>query len=130
MRAVILIVRLADPALQASLNLSTDTNAIANLHSRHLVANFDSLSYDLMTNADRDSSWSPATCDGMDVRATDTAALDFDVNIAVFEWLWLPLQTRSGTPWSLMERCLFTSCFVKSLHFSLSVIMKPSKVSG
>jgi len=118
-RAVVLIVAFAVLALQAGLDLSTNTNAVANLDSRHLITNFDGLANHLMSDTERQWCFSPATCDGVDVRTAHSTSINLDVDIAVFKWLWLELQQRSvsfghrnGTTFAL------TSCFLKSLHFS------------
>ena len=52
MRAVVLIVGFAALALQAGSDLSTNTNAVSNLDSRHLVTNFDSFANDFVSDAE------------------------------------------------------------------------------
>ena len=61
MRAVVLVVRLADFALQASPDLSTDTNAVSNFDGGNLVADFDGLADDFVPYADREIGLTPST---------------------------------------------------------------------
>ena len=87
MRAIVLLVCLAELALQACLDLSAHTDTISNFDTSHFVANLDGLAYDLVTDADGQRAISPATVDRVDIGAADTATLDLDVNVAVFERL-------------------------------------------
>lgn len=96
MRTVILIIRLAKLALQTGTDLSANTNAISNLDGCHLVADFDSLANDFMTDTDGERAVAPTASDGMDIRAADSAALNFNVNITVFELLRFELRMRSA----------------------------------
>ncbi len=100
--AVVLVVRLAKFALQTSSDLSTDANAISNLDSGHLVANLDGLADNLVANANGEGAFAPAPIDGVDIGATDTTALDLDVDVTVFKLLWFELVQRlsmlSGVP--------------------------------
>ena len=91
MRAIVLVVGLADLALEARLDLSADTDAVANLAGGHFVTSFDHFTDNLMTNADWQRAVPPAPVDGMKVGAADTAGFDLNIDIAVFEWLWLKL---------------------------------------
>lgn len=50
-----------------------------------------------MTDADGKWAITPASGDGMDIRTADTAALDLDVNVTVFELLWFELKRSSMT---------------------------------
>lgn len=50
-RAVVFVVRFTHFALQTRFDLSANTDAISDLHSRDLVADFDGFANDLMTNA-------------------------------------------------------------------------------
>lgn len=61
MGAVVLVVRLAVFALQAGPNLSTDTNAVSNLHRGDLVTDLDSLADDLVSDAERETGLAPST---------------------------------------------------------------------
>lgn len=94
MRAVVLIVGLAELALQAGLDLSADTNTVSNLDGRHLVTDFDRLANDLMTDANGERAIAPTASDGMNIRAANPAALDFDVDITVFELFRFELEMR------------------------------------
>lgn len=96
MRTVVLVVRLAKFALQTGTDLSANTNAVSNLDGCHLVADFDSLADNFMADADRERAFAPTASDGMDIRAADSAAFNFDVDIAVFELLRFKLGMRSG----------------------------------
>ena len=48
--AIVLVIRLADLAIQACPNLSSHTNAVSNLDRRDFVTNLDDLSDDFVTN--------------------------------------------------------------------------------
>lgn len=86
-RAIVLIVCFAQLALQACLDLRTDTNTISDFDGRHFVTNFDGFADDLMTDADWKRAVSPASGDGVHIRSAHSTALDFDVYVAIFEWL-------------------------------------------
>ena len=94
-RAVVLVVRLADFALEASLDLSSDPNAVSDLAGGHPFADLQDFADDLMADADGQWAFAPATGDGVDVGSADTASLDLDIDITVLEWLWLELRKRS-----------------------------------
>lgn len=91
MRAVVLIVSLAELALQAGTDLSTNTNTVSNLDGCHLVADLDSLADDFVANADWKRAFTPTSSDCMDIRTTDSAALNLDVDVTVFELLGFEL---------------------------------------
>ncbi|KAI6747715.1 hypothetical protein HG531_008257 [Fusarium graminearum] len=82
-RAVVFVLVVAELALEARRNLSTNTNTVANLDLADLVTNSYSLANNFVTNTERTLKVSPATSDGVDIRAADTAAFDLDINIAV-----------------------------------------------
>lgn len=95
MRTVVLVVRFAKLALQTSTDLGTNTNTVSNLDGCHLVADFDGLTDDFVTDADWERAIAPTASDGMDIRAADSAALNLDVDITIFELLWFELGMRS-----------------------------------
>ena len=84
---------------------------------------------DFVTDADGKRSFTPASVDRVDVASADAAALDLDINIVVAELLWFELLV-SATSICRRPGGFSTSCFLKSVHFFWSPIMKPSKVSG
>ena len=92
MRAVVLIVGFAILALQARGNLSANTDTVANLHGRHLVTDFDGFANNLMSDTEGQWCFAPATRDAVDVRTTDPAGVDLDVDISVTEWLRFELR--------------------------------------
>ncbi len=96
MRTVVLVVRLAKLALQTGTNLSTNTNTVSNLDRCYLVTDFDSFADNFMSNADWERAIAPAASDGMDIRAADSAAFNFDVDVTVFELLRFELEMWSG----------------------------------
>jgi hypothetical protein len=51
MRAVVLVVRLANLALETSLDLSTNADSVADLTGGNLAASLDYFANDFMTNA-------------------------------------------------------------------------------
>ena len=53
LEAVILVVRLAELTLEASVDLGTDTDAISNLDGGHLTSHLDCFTNDLVPNTDR-----------------------------------------------------------------------------
>jgi len=92
MWAVVLVVRLADLALQASPDLGTHANTVPNLDRSYFVTDLDRLAHNLVADAEgKCGDLAPTSGDGVDVATTDTAALDFNVNVAVFEFLWFDL---------------------------------------
>lgn len=95
MRAVVLVVRFAKLALQTRTNLSANTDTVSNLDGCHLVADLDGFTDDLMTDADWERAIAPTASDGMDIRAADSAALNFNVDVTIFELLRFELGMRS-----------------------------------
>lgn len=91
MRTVVLVIRLAKLAVQAGTDLSANTDTVSNFHGCDLVANFDSLADNFMTDADWEWAVAPTTIDSMNIGAADTAALNFDINIAILKLLWFKL---------------------------------------
>ena len=67
MWAVVLIVALAIPTLQASPDLSAHANSVANLDSLDLGTDLYRVTNDFMTDADRKGSFAPASIDRVDV---------------------------------------------------------------
>ena len=95
MRAIVLVIGFADFALEAGLDLGTNTNAIADFTGGHFIASLDHFTNDFMAHAYWQRAFAPTTVNGMDVGAADTACFDLDVNVAVFEGLWFELGRRS-----------------------------------
>lgn len=93
MRAVVLVVSLAELALQAGPDLSSNTNTVSNLDGCHLIADLDSLADDFVTDADWERAFAPTASDCMDIRAADAAALNLDVDVTVFKVLGFELRT-------------------------------------
>ena len=112
MRAVVLIVGFAEPALQAGADLSANTNTVPNFDACHLVADFDSLANDFMAHADWKRALAPTASDGMDIRATDSAAFNLDVDITIFKLLGFEL----GIPSAI---CRSETVDITSAHFFL-----------
>ena len=111
MRAVVLIVGLAELALQTGTDLGANTNTVSNFDRCHLIADFDRLANDFMTNADRERAVAPSASDGVHIRAAYSAALNFDVDITIFKLLGFELGTRlaAGQSAQLMDRCSLLS---------------------
>ena len=97
MRTVILVVRFAELAFETGTDLSANTDTISNLNGCNLVADFDSLADNFMTDADGERAVPPTARDCMDIRAADTTALNFNVDITVFEFLRFELGIWSTT---------------------------------
>ena len=87
MRAVVLVVRLAKLALQTGTDLSANTDTVSNLDGCHLVADFDSLADNFMTDADWEWAVAPTASNSVNIGAADTAALNFDVDITSLKLL-------------------------------------------
>jgi len=101
-RAVVLLVGLAVGAGQVGLNLRTDTDTVTFLDGLHVLADPDSLANDLVADAERHRSVTPAAIDGVQVRSADTAALNGDIDIAVLEGLELELLLLEVLPFLLV----------------------------
>lgn len=98
MRAVVLVGALADVALEAGPHLGTDTDAIALLDLRHVLADLDGLADNLVADAQRTLELAPAARDGVHVRPADAAALDLDVDIVIAKGLGLELVAVELVP--------------------------------
>lgn len=95
MRAVVLIVRLANIALEAGSDLSTHAHTITHFASRHLITNPNCLTNDLVAYANWQRSLAPASIDSVYVGATDTASINLDVNVTILEWFYIELPEKS-----------------------------------
>lgn len=91
MRAIVLILRLAQLTLQARPDLGANSDTIALLDVLDGLSDLDSLADHLVADAKRALEFTPATSDGVDVRAANTTALDLDVDVMVLERLGLEL---------------------------------------
>ena len=91
-RTVIFVIRSAELALQAGADLSANTNTVSNLDGCDLVANFDCLANDFMTDADWEGTVAPTAIDGMDIRAANAAAFNLNVDITVFKLFRFELE--------------------------------------
>lgn len=87
--AVGLVVVLALLALEAAVNLSTDTDTLADLCESDLVTDANDLADDLVADSKRVRARAPVTVDLVHVTGADTAALNLNVDI-----LWVE-GTRS-----------------------------------
>ena len=92
--AIVLLVCLAVLARQVGADLRTNTHAVADLDGLHVLADLDSLADDLVADANGERAAAPAAVDGVDIAAADAAAVDGDVDVAVFEGLELELWWR------------------------------------
>lgn len=91
MWAIVLVVRLALLALQASMNLSTNTDTVADLDGRHLRSDLDGLTNNFVSYADRKVHITPATSDSVNVGTTYTATFNLDIDIVLAEAFRLEL---------------------------------------
>jgi hypothetical protein len=106
--------------------------SVADLAVSDLVTNLDDLANDLVANAKREGSVTPASVNGVKIGSANTASLNGNVDIVLFELLELELAPLEVRP---VERRLSASCrcaneMVCTYHFLWSWIMKPSAVSG
>jgi hypothetical protein len=89
--AIVFVVVFALLALHAGPNLGPNTDAVANFDRAHFRADFDGLADNLMTYAEGKRDLAPTASDAVDIGAANTAALDLDVDVVVFEGLRLEL---------------------------------------
>lgn len=95
MGAVILVVALTLRTLQAGPNLSSYAYTVSDLHTSDGGADLYCLTNNFVANTNGGGCISPPSRDSVHIRAADTAALDFDINIMVIELLWLELKKES-----------------------------------
>lgn len=127
--AVVLVVRLAGLAFETGPDLSTDTDAIADLYRFDPVTDFDGFTDDLVANTQGHWGTAPASIDGVDIGTTDTAAFNLNVDVSLLELLRFELdKTVSQEPASPTKNP--TSCFLKFVQSSWDWTMNPSNVSG
>jgi hypothetical protein len=107
--AIVLIVALALRALEASPDLSTNANAVADLASCHGISDFNCFPDDLVTDTDWQRRLTPASVDGVDIRPADTTTLDLDINVVFSELFGLELRGGIRTISGLFRAGL-TSC--------------------
>ena len=81
--------------VQATPNLSADTDAVSNLAGGDLGAGLHNMANDFVTNAKR--VWgvahrrAPTPSDHVNIAATDTTRSDFDIDIIILQFLWFKL---------------------------------------
>ena len=105
MRAVVLVVLLADVTLQAGLNLSSHANTVSDLDGLDLVADLDRMANDFVTDAKGERAATPTSADGVDVTGANTASLNGNVDVVVLEWLWLELRK---VRWSAKDKIMWS----------------------
>lgn len=88
-RTIILIIMRTLPTLATTKALGPNTHSIPNLNVLHLRANLDDLANDLMADGERVRHVTPSSGDGVEIRGTDTARIDLDVDVVVGELLEL-----------------------------------------
>ena len=104
MWAIILVVTRALLALHARPDLGSNTDAVSHLAPGHLIANLDSMTNDLVADANGKRDSAPAAGEGVNIGAADTAALDLDVDVVGSEplsfelcrWLACSSEERVG----------------------------------
>ncbi len=85
MRAVALVLALADVAFEAGPHLCTYTYAIALLDFLDVLANVDSFAHNLMADTQGALEVAPSTCYGVNIGSAHTATLDLHINIGIAE---------------------------------------------
>jgi len=88
--AVRLVLVLALTALQAGVDLSTDTHSLADLCESDLGTDTDDLAYDFVSNSQRVRAVAPVTADGVTITGADTAAFSLDIDVVVTKGSGLP----------------------------------------
>ena len=94
-RTVILLICLTDPALQASLNLRPNTDAITDFDGRDLGADFHGFANYFVADTDGEGDVAPPATNGVHVRAADATGFDLDIDVIVFEWFGFELRVGS-----------------------------------
>jgi DNA-binding MarR family transcriptional regulator len=86
--AVVFLVVLALVASKIGTDLSTNTSAVSNLDAGDLVADLDDLANNLVSYTERQRELlAPSSSDGVDIRCADTAGVNSNVDIVLFELL-------------------------------------------
>lgn len=98
MRAVLLVLALADIALEAGPHLGTNADAIALLDLGHVLTDLDGLADHLVTDTERTLEVTPAAGDGVNVGPAHAAALNLDVDVVIAKRLGLELVTVELVP--------------------------------
>ena len=101
LRTIVLIISITLVAGKIGFDLGTDTNAVADLDSRHVLANFDCRSNDFVANAERKWHFAPAASDRVDIATANTARLNGNVNVAILKLLQLELSLLEVLPFVL-----------------------------
>lgn len=68
--------------------------SISDLDSGDILSNLDCAADDLVTNAERQWDFTPATSDAVKIRATNAAGVNGNINVPVLERLELELEDR------------------------------------
>ena len=98
MGAVVLVLALAQVALQACPDLGTDTDAVSLLNERNVLADTHSLADDLVANAEGSLEITPATRDCVNIGSADAAALNLDIDVVTLEGLGCELLLLEVLP--------------------------------
>jgi hypothetical protein len=85
MGTIILVVTLANPALQTRPYLCTNSHSITLLERQYLVPSSYDMAHDLVAHAQRKRSSAPSPSYGVHVATAHAAAIDADVDIMRFE---------------------------------------------
>ena len=85
----------------------TVRTSVADLAVGHLVTDLDDLANDLVANTKREGSIAPTSSDGVKIGSANTASLNGNVDIVLFELLELELALLEVGP---VRRRLSASC--------------------
>jgi hypothetical protein len=96
MAAIRLVVIIALIAVETRVDLSAHTDSRTSFDERYFGTDSDSSPDDFVAAAQRPVLGSPFTGEGVDIRATDAACLDLNVDVKVFKWLGFELQYKSA----------------------------------
>ena len=113
--AVVLIVALTLRTFEAGPDLSSNTNTVADLASRHRIPDFDGFANDLVADTDWQRCLAPTTINCVDIGTANTTALNLDVDIVCAELLRFELQRDQYRPRHCWETS--TSSLWKSVQF-------------
>jgi hypothetical protein len=89
------LISFAVVASQICANLCADTNSIANFDVFDGLADLNCSSNYLVSNADWERDFTPAASDSVDIATANSAGVDGDVNVMIFEWLEFELEKEN-----------------------------------
>jgi len=128
---IVLVVCFALLALHTGLHLRSDAYAITNFTCRDFFADPNDLANDFVADAEgRGGKITPSACDGVYIGTTYSAAFIHDIYVVIFGDFGCELEDVRIYASFSSSRMVYTFCFLKSVQFSVELIMKPSNCDG